>query len=279
MSELHAGQIKILESLPGVVVRDLSLYSEITFSATVDDGRIYQVKAAALLFSRFEKVLFLDSDNYALKDPGFLFESPPFKETGALFWKDFWKTRPDNPIWSFLNLKCVDEYEQESGQIAVDKSKPGVVKALSLTLYLLGQSELYFKLMLGDKDYFRLSWRILSQPYHSVRPHLAVIGFNNEDGFCGIAMAQYAPFWDAKSFGPSPPGYVEEDTPDLLFVHTNMLKWFKRINFTVEAVLIIAFYNIEKILTAVNREWVRNPFTGRVYIPAAIPASDHRNCF
>lgn len=62
----------------------------------------------------------MDSDNTALADPSFLFDSPALVETGAIFWKDFWKTHPKNPIWDILGLDCVDEFEQESGQVLYD---------------------------------------------------------------------------------------------------------------------------------------------------------------
>jgi Mannosyltransferase putative len=215
-----------LENLDGVSVFNLANISKLNFHAGEDDHKLYQVKAGALLYSKLEKILFLDSDNTPVKDPTFLFSSPPLVETGALFWKDLWKTTPVNPIYKILEIPCVDEYDQESGQIVVDKSFPGVTKALKLSLYMQENSDIYYKLLLGDKDTFRLSWRLLSLPFHMIRPHLGTLGGKlNGKSFCGIAMAQYAPYWAKESYGPYPPGYSEPAEPELLFVHANLLKY------------------------------------------------------
>ena len=258
MNELNSSAIESLQFLRGVTVHNLLQSWNTSFTISVDDPRVYQVKAAALYFTSFEKVIFMDSDNYAVKDPSFLFQSRPFKETGAIFWKDMWKTNPDNPIWELFGMDCVDEYEQESGQIALDKSFPGVIEALRLTLYILGQSEFYFKLMLGDKDYFRLSWRFMNQPYHLVRPHLSVLGFMTETtGFCGLAMAQFAPFWDVTAYGPYPIGYSEPEEPELLFIHANMIKKFQIQNEPVTFFIITDVHIAKTISNSIYRIWKR----------------------
>ena len=108
------------------------------------------------------------------RDPTFLFDTAPFKETGAIFWKDFWKTKPENPIWKILDIPCDNEHEQESGQIVVDKTRPDTWKALNLALYMQVESRLYFKMLAGDKDTFKFSWRALGVPYHMVTPHVGI---------------------------------------------------------------------------------------------------------
>ena len=37
-----------------------------------------------------QEVLLLDADNFALRDPAALFESPEYAAAGALLWPDFW---------------------------------------------------------------------------------------------------------------------------------------------------------------------------------------------
>lgn len=228
MNELNTTHTKYLEKFENVKVFNLAKASTTKFKAGDDDHKLYQVKAGALLYSKLEKILFLDSDNTPVKDPTFLFTSAPLVETGAIFWKDLWKTRPDNPIFKILDIPCVDEYDQESGQIVIDKSFTGVTKALQLSLFFQERSDLYYRLLLGDKDTFRLSWRLLSLPFHMVRPHLGTLGSKlHGKPFCGIAMAQYAPFWEPSTFGPYPDGYTEPAEPELLFVHANLLKYTK----------------------------------------------------
>lgn len=60
--------------------------------------------------------------------------------------------------------------------MVVDKSRDGVLKGLEVALWMQRRSGLYFKLLLGDKDTFRLSFRRLGQPFHLILPHLAAVG-------------------------------------------------------------------------------------------------------
>ncbi|CAF1481584.1 unnamed protein product [Rotaria sordida] len=76
----------------------------------------YAVKPRAILKSRFEHVLWLDSDNIPVRDPTYLFYLPEYKRSTAIFWPDFWFTSIENPIWWILNISCrAEDYEQESG--------------------------------------------------------------------------------------------------------------------------------------------------------------------
>lgn len=116
--------------------------------------RNYHIKTMALLLSRFQQVLYLDSDNMPLRDPTFLFESQAFTATGALFWPDFWKMPIDQPMWSVMGVQCEDEMEQESGQLVIDKERAW--HPLLLSMFLQMRHHFYFKIILGDKDTFRL---------------------------------------------------------------------------------------------------------------------------
>ncbi|MCD8533616.1 MAG: alpha-1,3-mannosyltransferase family protein [Verrucomicrobia bacterium] len=44
----------------------------------------WELKAYALVHSAFDQVILLDADNVPVRHPEFLFETPQFKETGAL---------------------------------------------------------------------------------------------------------------------------------------------------------------------------------------------------
>lgn len=100
----------------------------------------FQFKIAAVLNSRFAEPFLLDSDNLALFDPEELYESDTYKEFGTIFWPDIARTLPMNPIWPITNTKCrMDEYEQESGQLLVDKRK--FWYHLQLSLYYLDKDD------------------------------------------------------------------------------------------------------------------------------------------
>ena len=56
----------------------------------------YQYKMLALLSSKFENVLYLDSDNFPTRNVDYLFESDLYKENNLLLWPDAW-ARTTNP--------------------------------------------------------------------------------------------------------------------------------------------------------------------------------------
>jgi hypothetical protein len=87
--------------------------------------RMFAIKPLVLLHSSFEEVLLLDDDNLPLRDPSYLFDHPKYKQTGAIFWPDYWRTSNLNPIWEIVQEKP-HGYEQESGQLLVNKRKSWV---------------------------------------------------------------------------------------------------------------------------------------------------------
>lgn len=46
-------------------------------------------KGEVLARSAFSEILYLDSDSVPLSDPTFLFDSPTYKQNGAVLWPDF----------------------------------------------------------------------------------------------------------------------------------------------------------------------------------------------
>ena len=72
--------------MQGVVTRDIQDY--LTKDVSFEIGsKMYSMKGACMMATDFDQVMFLDADNIPARDPTFLFDSPAFKETGALFWK------------------------------------------------------------------------------------------------------------------------------------------------------------------------------------------------
>ncbi|KAG0741215.1 hypothetical protein G6F57_010583 [Rhizopus arrhizus] len=199
----------------GATARDLS-YSNLPrpIEHRRDADKQFQIKAAAIINSAFKEVLYLDSDNIPARDPTFLFDTPEYKETGALFWPDFWKTHGENKIFEILQISCNDEWEQESGQMVINKEKSWL--PLQLAWYMQDQYEIYFQFLNGDKDTFKYAWQALSAPYHMVETFLGMAGTMVGDRFCGHTMIQYYPS-------------TTEDY--LLFVHANLLKITDKQNF------------------------------------------------
>ncbi|ETO84026.1 hypothetical protein F444_02035 [Phytophthora nicotianae P1976] len=62
----------------------------ITFQEIDDPLAVeFATKVFAIYHSAFDRVLFLDSDNVPVRDPSFLFKTPEFVDTGAVFRPDF----------------------------------------------------------------------------------------------------------------------------------------------------------------------------------------------
>ena len=120
-NELNDKDTKLLQSMENITVMDIKMVNDTRFSFHnhTEGDKMFEMKGASILYTRFDQLLFLDGDNIPVRDPTFLFTSLPFLDTGAIFWKDFWKTRPENPIWKIINSPCDNEHEQESGQIMI----------------------------------------------------------------------------------------------------------------------------------------------------------------
>ncbi|GAV30498.1 hypothetical protein PMKS-004012 [Pichia membranifaciens] len=65
----------------------------------------YQLKALAILASSFEKVLYLDSDVFAVENPDTLFESDLFHRYGMITWPDFWRRTTSPALYPNLGLE------------------------------------------------------------------------------------------------------------------------------------------------------------------------------
>jgi hypothetical protein len=188
----------------------------------------WALKPYAILHCPFREVLLLDADNVALRNPEFLFESPPFRKTGAVFWPDFGRLAPDRTLWAVCGVRYRDEPEFETGQIVVDKLR--CWDALNLAMWYNEHSDFYYQHMHGDKESFHMAFRKLGHPYSMpVRPiqplpatmcqhdfdgqrlfqhrnldkwtlvtrNRRIPGFRLE-GACREALAQLAAKWDAR---------------------------------------------------------------------------------
>jgi alpha 1,2-mannosyltransferase len=153
----------------------------------------FQLKTAALINTRFAEPLLLDSDNVPVLDPSILYESNVYKEYGTVFWPDIARTWPQNPAWAIFNVHCrMDEYEQESGQMLVDKRRFWYHLQLSAWFNNV-HGDYYDQILLGDKDLFRYAWHALKTPYGKPRKWLTSVGVENDGFYCGHSFAQHHP--------------------------------------------------------------------------------------
>lgn len=123
----------------------------------------WELKPFAIIHSRFEEVLALDADNVAALNPEFLFDTPEYQKTGAIFWPDYGRLGKARLIWELTGVSYRDEPEFESGQIIVDKRR--CWKALQVTMHLNEYSNHYYNHVHGDKETFHIAWRKIEQEY------------------------------------------------------------------------------------------------------------------
>ncbi|CEG38227.1 hypothetical protein PPTG_03276 [Plasmopara halstedii] len=163
----------------------------------------FYTKLYAIFYSAFDSVLLLDADNFAVRDPTYLFETPEFVNTGAIFWPDFWKPsntifniHRDSFVWKFFGLEYIDMFEQESGQVMINRRMH--YKALNVLMYYgfsLPRAHEELHLVWGDKDLFRFAWLKSKSTFHMTErpPGAAGTKHPDYDLFCGVTMVQHDP--------------------------------------------------------------------------------------
>ncbi|RLN88794.1 hypothetical protein BBJ28_00023294, partial [Nothophytophthora sp. Chile5] len=187
-----------LEPLRELAASDTN--SEITFHEVRDPlAKEFRAKVFAIYHSFFDRVLFLDADNVPVRDPSFLFDSDEFKKTGAVFWPDFWhptstifNIHSQSLLWELLDLPFANMFEQESGQLLVDRRRHAV--PLELVHFYAFQHPNHLnrlKLAHGDKDLFRLAWLKQFEAFHMIQTPPAVAGKVISNSFCGMTMVQH----------------------------------------------------------------------------------------
>lgn len=134
------------------------------------NGRVkvgWVLKSVAVARCHFSDVIYLDADNVPVRDPSFLFNTPQYKATGALFWPDIqWFADPS--VWRVFRMRAKIEREFESGQLVVNRrlNWESVVLAENINF----RADIFYRFMWGDKDTFRFAW-------HKARKSFAMPGF------------------------------------------------------------------------------------------------------
>ena len=188
--------------------------------------RGWELKPYAILHSPFEQVLLLDADNVPVRDPEYLFASPPFRNHGAVFWPDFGRSNRANPIWRSCGLAVPKGPEFESGQVLVDKSR--CWQALSLCMWFNENSDFYFQHLHGDKDTFHLAFACMRLPFALVNiPIKALKGTMCQHDFDGHRIFQHRNTlkWTLDGRNSRVPGFLYE-TECLAFLRRLRRRWW-----------------------------------------------------
>ncbi|KAJ8527408.1 hypothetical protein ON010_g14855 [Phytophthora cinnamomi] len=199
-SEMDSGDgVSLLDDVPKKLQEE---YGPLTLHP-ITDPRVagFNSKVYAITHTELEHVLFLDADNVPVRDPSYLFTTAEFVQTGAVFWPDFWhpvhtifNINDDSLLWELLGMEYVDMFEQESGQLVIDKTRSSAAMRM-LSLFAFHDPNLFsrYKLAHGDKDLFRLAWLKTKTPFHMVANPPGIAGTVRETKFCGMSMVQFDP--------------------------------------------------------------------------------------
>jgi alpha 1,2-mannosyltransferase len=137
-------------------------------------------------------LLLQDSDNLPTQAPELFFDQPNYKRLGAMFWVDYWKTSASNPMWHILGVQCRDEWEQEAGQILIDKRRH--LDAMLLSQYMLIDWQYWYYFSDGDKDVFRFAFLGLRKRWALPGRYVGAAGLPSgtaSGDFCSHTMQQF----------------------------------------------------------------------------------------
>jgi hypothetical protein len=180
----------------------------------------WELKCYSILHSGFREVLLLDADNVPIVDPEFLFDTPEFRQTGAIFWPDYGRLAETRPIWKLCGVSYRDEPEFETGQIVVDQER--CQRALRLAMWYNEHSDFFYHHIHGDKDTFHLAFRKTNTPYSMTATQIERLpGTMCQHDFKGRRILQHrnGHKWTLRGENPHIAGFhYEEECLDALNV-------------------------------------------------------------
>ncbi|KAH8687748.1 mannosyltransferase putative-domain-containing protein [Tricladium varicosporioides] len=239
---------------PALNARCIVLTTLLSSSPVPFKFEVFQLKIMAILFSSFQNVLFLDADNFPVRNPDELFTTAPFRNatgarghgmngvgeasvgSGMVLWPDFWvctisplflavinsteksSHQPPRPAINASTL--LNRPTTESGQLLVDKSIH--TSTLLLAAYYNVYGSIYYTLFTqggmgeGDKETFPTANLVLGKPFYTVRSPVWPIGIS---GNGGAALIQAHPGEDLVS--------SEGKAAKPLFIHAS---WWPKLN-------------------------------------------------
>lgn len=176
------------------------------------------LKPYAVLHSRFQQVLSIDADSFPTRDPSHLFDSPFYREHGAVFWPDARVTDKNNAIWDVVGIPYRHEPEFETGQMLIDKRR--CWEPLQLALWMNEHADRFYHLVWGDKDTFRFAWHKFGRPFGMVSHPPQPMFFPGNGGVAGLWQHDFdgnwlfqhrnMAKWDLLAANPRIPGYLHE---------------------------------------------------------------------
>lgn len=242
--------------LPSLNARCLVLSDIYSMIQDIDPPAHYQFKILAILFSPYQHVLFLDSDDYPAHDPTELFAKAPYTTHGLVTWPDLWASTTSSHYYHIAGLPQVPvstRQSTESGQVMIDKSRHRE-SLLMMVYYNFYGPSYYYPLFsqnahgAGDKETFIHAAMVMELPWYQVRMGPAGMGGwqqrGNNQNYIMAGLSQADPSMDF-DYGEPVPNHLHPDKfwmdsdlnnpdskvkeilpqkPRPLFVHQSMFK-------------------------------------------------------
>jgi alpha 1,2-mannosyltransferase len=158
----------------------------------------YQLKAFAILLSRFEEVLFLDADDFPVVNVDDIFDAPNYKITGAVIWPDYWSATASPWLFQIIGQQQRFHATCETGQLMWNKKKHFLSLVLACYYNFYGPDYFYPLLSLGaagegDKETFLIACQVFDEPYTYIQRDVGTLGYHDKGDFYGTAMMQADP--------------------------------------------------------------------------------------
>jgi hypothetical protein len=161
----------------------------------------WSVKQYAAMRAPWREVLSLDADAFITRDPAFVLDDPEFQEKGAFFCADVNRCAKSN--WAYFHAGItIPPKEMESGFFAWDRVKAW--EGIKMTHWIAEHSEVWDKLIYGDKDRPALGFGTTGTPYVFAQDcHWR--GWGIEHTFRGETICHHGMGWKRGEHAPPNP--------------------------------------------------------------------------
>jgi len=201
---------KLLSGTPGVRLRTFGY----ELQSKLPNRNRFLWKLLAIILSSFDRVLYMDTDSFPLREPSFLFKKMLQSGVSGLFWSDIWPLYRQAPLWSQIRggiPETGNGLSQESGQLVIRKVGGGTA-ALLLALYMNMWPDHFYPHVYcrrqvrpgecdpsrlghgaGDKDTFFVAWHIMGERYLFMPPPASFGVAKDNSEPCSFSQLQLGP--------------------------------------------------------------------------------------
>ncbi|KAI9653578.1 MAG: hypothetical protein M1831_005960 [Alyxoria varia] len=197
----------------------------------------FAYKSAAVMFSSFQQILYLDADAFPVENPDSIFTTEPFTSYGFVLWPDYWSHTASHLYYDLADLpvpEMTDRAATESGAMLIDKTTHS--RALILNaLYNKWGPKFWYRLLSqgatgeGDKETWLAAIRVMRLPFYQIVEAPEHIGYNCPHSERSIASAQHHPRDDwlltSNQIMRASKGWLKYVAPRVLFIHGNLPKY------------------------------------------------------